>query len=177
MSDVMFAVLRYVKDQQKLELSVYRCYTIKRFDPLIAAADVNEGISYFNFLSNDPLKINRPIGVLTSLQIISSKNNLSHMCSGDLFSLGPLKSLNISYIACDASEAATAKRRTRRRFYGFHSEPTCREGACHGDIKRGSRSTGRRLMRHPHAFIMPMHFTKSGKCCHRKTLTELTKMK
>ena len=113
MSDVMFAVLQYVTDQQKLELSVYLCYTIKWLDPLIAAGDVNEGISYFNFLSNDPVEINRPIGVLAALQIISSKNNLSHMCSGDLFSLGPLKSLNISYIACDASEAATAKRRTR----------------------------------------------------------------
>jgi|GEM_PF-2917365 hypothetical protein len=112
MSDVMFAVLRYVKDQQKLELSVSRCYTIKRFDPRIAAADVNEGISYFNSLSNDPVEINRPIGVLAALQIISSKNNLSHMCSEDLFSLDPLKSLNISYIASDASEAATAKRRT-----------------------------------------------------------------
>jgi hypothetical protein len=98
-----------------LELSVYRCYTIKRFDPLIAAADVNEGISYFNFLSNDPVEINRPIGVLAALQIISSKNNLFHMCSEDLFSQDPLKSLNISSIASDTSEAATTKRRTPRR--------------------------------------------------------------
>ena len=111
----MFSVLQYVKDQQKLELSVYRCYTIKRFDPLIAAADVNEGISYFNSLSNDPVEINRPIGVLAALQIISSKNNLFHMCSEDLFSQDPLKSLNISSIASDTSEAATTKRRTPRR--------------------------------------------------------------
>ena len=113
---------------------------IKRLYPMIAAADVNEGIYYFNFLSNDPLEINRSIGVLTSLQIISSKNNLSNMCSEDLFSLDsldPLKSLNISHIAFDASEAATATKRTPRRSYGFHSEPACREGACHGDIKRG----------------------------------------
>ncbi len=66
MSDAMSAILQYVKDQRKLDFSVYRPDTInRRLDQRIASAGAKNPDSYFQLLQNTPLEIDKLIATLT----------------------------------------------------------------------------------------------------------------
>lgn len=66
MSDAMSAILQYVREQRKLDFSVYRSDTIKRrLDQRIAAAGAKDRASYFQFLQNTPSEIDKLIATLT----------------------------------------------------------------------------------------------------------------